>query len=58
MNDDLEIGLAAGMDVPTAMVSSEQEPPRKSGCGFFSMLILVMLGLLFILKLVVFEMAR
>ncbi len=58
MNDDLEIGLAAGMDVPTAMISSEQEPPRKSGCGFFSMMMLVMLGLFFILKLILFEMAR
>ncbi len=34
MTDDLEIGIAAGLDVPTAMVLSEDDkPPRQSGRG-------------------------
>ena len=40
-DDDLEVYLAAGIDVPTAMVVAESEKPRKrdeprkkSGCLF------------------------
>ncbi len=53
---DLEINLAAGLDIPTAIVASEdEETPRRSGCAFFLYLILGMLGILFALKLIVYE---
>ena len=33
MNDDLEVGIAAGLDVPTAIVISEDEKnPQPQGC--------------------------
>ena len=39
-DESLEVGIAAGLDVPTAMVLSEQDekPPRRSsgsGCSPF-----------------------
>ena len=59
MNDDLEVGLAAGMDVPTAMVSSEQgSPPGKSGCGFYSLLFLIMWMMILILNYIRFEKSK
>ncbi len=59
-DESLEVGLAAGMDIPSAMVLSERDgpPPRKSGCGFFFYLALAMLGFIFLLKLVKFEITR
>jgi len=36
MTDDLEIGLAAGLDVPTAIVLAEDnkpQRPRRAGCA-------------------------
>ena len=40
MNDDLEVGIAAGLDVPTAMVLADDRlPPQKGcGCGLFVLL--------------------
>jgi hypothetical protein len=33
MDDDLEVGIAAGLDVPTAIVISEDEKkPQPQGC--------------------------
>jgi hypothetical protein len=34
MDDDLEVGIAAGLDVPTAIVISEEEKkkPQPQGC--------------------------
>jgi len=39
-DESLEVGIAAGLDVPTAMVLSEQDdkPPKRpsgSGCSLF-----------------------
>ena len=39
MTDDLEIGIAAGLDVPTAIVLSEDDKPQ-SGRGFAWFLLL------------------
>jgi hypothetical protein len=33
MTDDLEIGLAAGLDAPTAIVLSEEDKPPQRGPG-------------------------
>ena len=43
-DDDLEVGLAAGLDVPTAIVLSEENPPPRSGSG--CVLLLGSLGVL------------
>jgi hypothetical protein len=33
MSDDLEVGIAAGLDVPTAIVTSQDDkPPQPQGC--------------------------
>jgi hypothetical protein len=50
-DESLEIGIAAGLDIPTAMVISEHDdddrPPRKGcGCGAAAMVTaLVLLAL-------------
>ena len=50
-DDSLEIGIAAGLDVPTAMVISERnddlEPPERptGGCGCQGIAIAAVLGL-------------
>ncbi len=48
MPDDLEIGIAAGLDVPTAIVLSEEpqnNQPRKSGCAPILILLGCLLGI-------------
>ena len=45
-DESLEIGIAAGLDIPTAMVISEEKPPRKpSGC----LVVIVLVGLVALL---------
>jgi hypothetical protein len=37
--DDLEVGLAAGLDVPTAIVLSEDDKPKSGrGCAWLLLL--------------------
>ena len=35
MDDDLEVFVASGLDIPTALVASEKpgSPDRRCGCG-------------------------
>ena len=54
MNDDLEIGIAAGLDPMTALVLSEERPrpprqPQRPDCGC---LVAVLIGLVFLLYVV------
>ena len=41
-DESLEVGIAAGLDVPTAMALSERDdkPPRK-GCGQTAAIVLI-----------------
>jgi hypothetical protein len=46
MDDDLEIGIAAGLDVPTAIVLSEQgedPPPPEKPRGCLAVIVLAVL---------------
>ncbi|HEY4761588.1 MAG TPA: hypothetical protein VIH42_13485 [Thermoguttaceae bacterium] len=45
-DESLEIGIASGLDVPTAMVISEQgdKPPKPTGKGCYRM-VAVLIGL-------------
>jgi hypothetical protein len=33
-NDDLEIGIAAGLDLPTALAIEDDKPQSGKGCGW------------------------
>jgi hypothetical protein len=46
MDDDLEVYIASGLDVPTSIVLADQEPPRR-GCGCGTVVLLT--GLLLVL---------
>lgn len=49
-DESLEVGIAAGLDVPTAMVLSEQdEKPRRSpGCGSVAVWLVVIALVIFL----------
>ena len=50
--DDLEVFVASGLDIPTAIVVSEQgkPPERQSGCGVIVAIAVVVALLLMVLR--------
>ncbi len=49
-DDSLEIGIAAGMDVPMAMaISSRDEPPKPSGCSLV-LAVVILIGTIWLLR--------
>jgi len=52
-NDDLEVGIAAGLDVPTALALSDSEPPRPKGggCGWGLLIGVALVVLMTLLRL-------
>lgn len=49
MNDDLEVFVASGLDIPTAIVASEKPGPgRRKGCSVI-VIIAVVLAILSLL---------
>jgi len=49
-NEDLEVGLAAGLDIPTALAlsaESESKPPENKKSGCLGVVILFVLGILY-----------
>lgn len=43
MDDDLEVFVASGLDIPTAIVASEKPgpPERRHGCGMLVVIAIV-----------------
>jgi hypothetical protein len=52
MNDDLEIYIAAGLDIPTSIVLSEdrQVPPKKKNKTVFLVVFIVIVVILILLR--------
>jgi len=43
-DESLEVGIAAGLDVPTAMVLSERDDRPPKGCGQVAVIVVVAAG--------------
>ena len=43
-DESLEVGIAAGLDVPTAMVISERDDKPPKGCSQAAVIVLVVVG--------------
>jgi hypothetical protein len=54
MDDDLEVGIAAGLDVPTAIAlaaDDKPQPPRKGrGCGVLAVAVPAVMALWWLLR--------
>ncbi len=53
-NDDLEVGIAAGLDVPTALVlaGDEQPRPKGGGCGWGLLIGVALVAVMTLLRLI------